>query len=56
MREQGWDHEQTLKSLLRKAGYKHSVSAALLEQVQVTRYQAFKHTVAFAEYASQRSP
>lgn len=49
--EQGWNHDETLRSLLRKAGYRGNVTRSLLDRVQVTRYQSLKASVAYAQYA-----
>lgn len=46
--EQGWDHITTMKHLVRKAGYNGSVDEALLQQIQVTRYQESSAYVKFA--------
>ncbi|ORC88436.1 ammecr1 [Trypanosoma theileri] len=48
MREEGWDHLQTLQHLLAKAGYRGEVTEAILNQVEVTRYQESKASVEFA--------
>lgn len=49
--EQGWDHSETLRSLLAKAGYRSSVDAAVLKEVQVSRYQVSCATVSYSETA-----
>jgi AMME syndrome candidate gene 1 protein len=38
-KEQGWNHLETLQSLMRKAGFRDIVSPQVLEGVKVTRYQ-----------------
>nr|CCC95909.1 unnamed protein product [Trypanosoma congolense IL3000] len=47
MPEQGWDHGQAIRSLLKKAGYLGDVSEALLRELSVTRYRESKCTIAF---------
>ncbi|CBH18430.1 uncharacterized protein, PH0010 family/AmmeMemoRadiSam system protein A, putative [Trypanosoma equiperdum] len=47
MPEQRWDHIQAIRSLMRKAGCGEEVSDAILNELDVTRYQESKSTVAF---------
>ncbi|XP_047497216.1 uncharacterized protein CG5902-like isoform X3 [Penaeus chinensis] len=50
--EQGWDHEQTIDSLLRKGGYKGPVTGEVRRSIKLTRYQSEKISVTFQEYMS----
>ncbi|KAG5496122.1 hypothetical protein JKF63_02423 [Porcisia hertigi] len=45
--EQGWDHRETLVSLLEKAGFEEPVTDKILGKVHMTRYQVSK---AFKDY------
>ncbi|GET91394.1 hypothetical protein, conserved [Leishmania tarentolae] len=45
--EQGWDHRETLVSLLEKAGFEGPVTDHVLRKVRLTRYQVSK---AFRDY------
>ncbi|RNF05641.1 ammecr1 [Trypanosoma rangeli] len=47
MSEEGWNHEQTLRHLLRKAGYGGDVTESVLDKVYVTRYQESKASIDF---------
>ncbi|XP_042899970.1 uncharacterized protein CG5902 isoform X1 [Parasteatoda tepidariorum] len=48
--EQGWDRIQTIDSLLRKGGYKGSISSDVRKSIRLTRYQSEKLTVSYPEY------
>lgn len=48
--EQGWDHVGTIDSLLRKGGWKGSVTESDRRRISVTRYQSRKHTISYSEY------
>ena len=48
--EQGWNHIQTLDSLLRKGGYKAPITFDMRRSVQVTRYQSEKLTLHYNDY------
>lgn len=48
--EQRWNHEETLKSLLAKAGWCGAVNMALLERVQVVRYKSIKAKLTYSEF------
>ena len=54
--EQGWNHVQTLDSLLRKGGYKASITSDLRKSVQVTRYRSEKLTLHYNDYIQAKSP
>lgn len=43
----GWDHEQTIDSLLRKGGYKEPVTNEVRRSIKLTRYQSEKISVTF---------
>jgi AMME syndrome candidate gene 1 protein len=49
-REQGWDHLEAVTSLVRKAGFRRSVTKALLESIKLTRYRSAKHKLSYQEY------
>lgn len=51
--QQGWDQHKTVQSLIRKAGYKESITPALLQTIRCTRYKSSKVKVSFEEYAQQ---
>lgn len=46
----GWDQVQTIDSLLRKGGYKASISNDLRKSIKLTRYQSEKITVSYQDY------
>ncbi|XP_064456684.1 uncharacterized protein CG5902-like [Ornithodoros turicata] len=48
--EQGWDHIQTIDSLLRKGGFKGSISQDLRKSIHLTRYQSEKVSISYQEY------
>ena len=52
--EQGWNHVQTLDSLLRKGGYKASITSDVRQSVQVTRYQSEKLTLHYNDYIKSK--
>ncbi|KAK2719310.1 nuclear protein AMMECR1-like [Artemia franciscana] len=52
--EQGWDHIQTIDSLLRKGGHKGTVTPELRKQIRLVRYQSEKITASFQEYMTFR--
>lgn len=53
--EQGWNHIQTIDSLLRKGGYRGNITADTRESIKLTRYQSEKLTVSYQEYKDSRS-
>lgn len=53
--EQGWNHNQTVDSLIRKAGYSGPISSALKRQLKVTRYRSSVYSMPHKEYAELRS-
>jgi len=48
--EQGWDQIQTIDSLLRKGGYKGSVTPDIRRTIKLTRYQSEKISVSYQDY------
>lgn len=48
--EQGWDRIQTIDSLLRKGGFKGSITNDIRRSIKLTRYQSEKMTVSYQEY------
>uniref|UniRef100_A0A915HIP0 AMMECR1 domain-containing protein n=1 Tax=Romanomermis culicivorax TaxID=13658 RepID=A0A915HIP0_ROMCU len=48
--EQGWDHIQTIDSLLRKGGYKGTITPDVRTSVCLVRFQSEKIGVSHAEY------
>uniref|UniRef100_A0A5S6R397 AMMECR1 domain-containing protein n=1 Tax=Trichuris muris TaxID=70415 RepID=A0A5S6R397_TRIMR len=52
--EQGWDHVQTVDSLLRKGGYKGHITPEFRSAVCLIRFQSEKMTVSYSEYVSLR--
>ncbi|XP_075429578.1 nuclear protein AMMECR1 isoform X2 [Ascaphus truei] len=53
-KEQGWDHIQTIDSLLRKGGYKAAIGNDFRKTIKLTRYRSEKMTMSYAEYLSHR--
>lgn len=47
--EQGWNHIQTMKSLLLKGGYRGPVDDELLNSLEVSRYQVSLASVKFTD-------
>ncbi|XP_078738770.1 AMMECR1-like protein isoform X1 [Lampetra fluviatilis] len=52
--EQGWDQIQTVDSLLRKGGYKASISNDFRKSIKLTRYRSEKVTLSYNDYMSVR--
>ncbi|TRY67440.1 hypothetical protein TCAL_02740 [Tigriopus californicus] len=50
--EQGWDKIQTIDSLLRKGGFKGTVTPEVRQSLRLVRYQSEKISVAYPEYLS----
>ncbi|XP_078544924.1 nuclear protein AMMECR1 [Lissotriton helveticus] len=53
-KEQGWDHIQTIDSLLRKGGYKAPITNEFRKMIKLTRYRSEKMTMSYAEYLAHR--
>lgn len=52
--EQGWNHIQTLDSLLRKGGYRAPITSDMRKSVQVTRYRSEKLTLHYNDYIQSK--
>eukprot|EP00804_Cyclotella_cryptica_P016782 CCRYP_002074-RA/>CCRYP_002074-RA protein AED:0.05 eAED:0.05 QI:228/1/1/1/0.5/0.33/3/347/319 len=48
--EQGWNQDEAVISLVRKAGYRGSISNQMLEQIHCIRYQSSKCRSSYQEY------
>ena len=48
--EQGWNQEETLVSLVRKAGFKGKINADFINSLSVTRYQSQTCTFSYEQY------
>nr|XP_014348551.1 PREDICTED: AMME syndrome candidate gene 1 protein isoform X1 [Latimeria chalumnae]XP_014348552.1 PREDICTED: AMME syndrome candidate gene 1 protein isoform X1 [Latimeria chalumnae] len=53
-KEQGWDHVQTIDSLLRKGGYKAPITNEFRKTIKLTRYRSEKMTMSYTEYLAYR--
>ena len=51
--KENWDHETTLKHLIRKAGYKGTLES-VYKNIQVTRYQSIKTALSYQEYENRK--
>jgi AMME syndrome candidate gene 1 protein len=49
-KEQGWNKEECLLSLIEKSGYEEDVDDALIDSIQLTRYQSSISELTFQEY------
>ena len=53
--EQQWDHDTTIESLMRKAGYRqHTIPQALKDTIKVTRYQSSKISLTYPQYVQHK--
>lgn len=52
--EQGWNHLQTIDSLLRKGGYKAPITSEMRKSIQVTRYRSEKLTLHYNDYVQSK--
>ncbi|GJQ10395.1 hypothetical protein GpartN1_g2186.t1 [Galdieria partita] len=52
--EQGWTKEQCISSLIRKSGYRNTISENLLKTVRLTRYSSKKYSLSYSEYLHHR--
>jgi AMMECR1 domain-containing protein len=50
--EQGWDHIQTIDSLLRKGGFKGIVTPEIRRNIKLTRYRSEKVSVSYQDYVN----
>ncbi|KAJ6219657.1 hypothetical protein RDWZM_005469 [Blomia tropicalis] len=48
--ERKWDHETTIDTLLRKGGYRGSITDQVRRDVRVTRYRSEKVSVSYQQY------
>lgn len=53
--EHGWDHIQTVDSLLRKGGFRGTITAEVRQSINLTRYRSEKITVSYNDYLSWRN-
>lgn len=53
--EQGWNHLQTIDSLLRKGGFRGTITAEVRQSINLTRYRSEKLTVSYNDYHNWRS-
>jgi uncharacterized protein (TIGR00296 family) len=53
-KEQSWSQQETVLSLIRKAGYRGRITNDLLSQIQCTRYQSSKYRISYQEYIAER--
>lgn len=49
--EQGWNHEECLYSLYKKAGYKSQITKELLANTKLTRYQSVTCALTYDQYS-----
>jgi len=52
--EQGWDHVQTIDSLMRKGGFRGSITPDIRASVCVVRFQSDKLSVSYSEYVMHK--
>lgn len=52
--EQGWTREQTLRSLVAKAGFSGSLET-IIDNIRIVRYQSVKNTSAWKDYSTYAS-
>ncbi|OQV17966.1 AMME syndrome candidate gene 1-like protein [Hypsibius exemplaris] len=52
--EQGWDHVETIDSLMRKAGHRGQITLDIRKTIRLVRYRSEKLAVAFNDYAQVR--
>ena len=50
----GWNHQETIDSLIRKAGYKGRISGRVREAIRLTRYQSSKAALTYDEWLAMR--
>ena len=53
--EQGWEQEECIDSLVRKAGFHGRIDARLRGRIRLTRYQGCKYSVDFASFRQRRT-
>ena len=52
--EQGWNHEQALRSLVKKSGYTGKLTMEQLLNLGTTRYQSSKQRMTYAEWCTAK--
>ena len=50
MTEQGWDHTQAIDSLLRKGGFKGTITPEVRSNIRLTRYRSEKVKASYKDY------
>lgn len=53
-KEQGWNHQETIDTLIRKSGYKGRINNHLREAISLTRYQSSKAALSYDEWFAMR--
>ena len=53
-KEQRWDQEEAVRSLIRKAGYRGNISQEILSSISLTKYQSSKCSLSYEDYLLQR--
>mmetsp|Transcript_43879 Transcript_43879/g.105886 ORF Transcript_43879/g.105886 Transcript_43879/m.105886 type:complete len:232 (+) Transcript_43879:114-809(+) len=53
-KEQRWNQDSAVRSLIQKAGYNGEVSKELLRSIGCTRYKSSKYKVSFDEFVTQK--
>lgn len=49
-KDQGWDRVETIDHLLRKGGYKSSITPQVRQSIRLVRYQSEKIAVSYSDY------
>jgi uncharacterized protein (TIGR00296 family) len=52
--EQRWNQEEAVVSLVRKAGFRGSITDELLSQIHCTRYQSSKYRMSYQQYVKSK--
>jgi len=53
--EQQWNKTETLRSLIRKAGYEGQISEELFAKIRTTRYQSSQTKLSYKDYQQRKS-
>lgn len=53
--EQGWNHLETIDSLLRKGGFRGQITQDVRESIELTRYQSEKLSATYEEYLAWKN-
>jgi uncharacterized protein (TIGR00296 family) len=48
--ENKWDHEKTVKSLIRKSGFKGNIDTTLLNSLKIKRYKTSEFSMTYDDY------